>query len=903
MRHLVSLWRYCGVALGIMLLTVVMGALAARHETYLLFHLLIELASVVVGVAIFSIGWSTRRIASNSFLLVFAIGALFVGAVDLLHALAYKGMSVFPWDNNNLPTQFWVAARYLESLSFLIGAIALLCRRAIAGERLLLLYLVLTSALILAIIPLGIFPTAFRVPGGLTPFKLYSEYGVVGVFLVAGVLIWTRRVLLDAYVASLLLLTIGLKVVSEIAFTLYGVDVYGVYNALGHLCKGYATIALYSALVHASVTMPYQTLFRDLHQSQEALWLNREWLRVTLQSMGDAVIATDITGHVTFLNPVATALTGLAEEDALGQPIQAIFRIVDEQTGMPRDDVVAWVLRKGRHVELANHTALVTRSNQIIPIEDSAAPIRDAAGSVSGVVLVFHDVTEKRRAQDALQKREEHLRLLIENAPASLAMFDRQMCYLSASKRWLSDYKLGDRDLRGLRYYEIFPDAPESLRAIHARALGGEVVRADEDLFIRADGTEQWLKWEVQPWRDATGAIAGVVIFSEDITKRKHAEEARDRALAELDSIFTTLADPVIVLRADGMIIRMNPATERILGYSPNVCTLPLDPRLTAVEMAYPDGLKVPQDETPIMRALQGEIVQGVVMKCYHHDSLVGWFANSAVPIRTADGQVAGVVATFTDVTAMHALQEQQQTLLHLVSHDLRAPLTIIKGYASLLENAKEQPNPEQLVQTAITAMLRSINRMDAMIDDLVEVTRLEGGRLQLQRQPVQLSEYLDDLVVRAGKALELSRLQLDIPAILPPILVDPNRLERILLNLISNALKYSDCDSPVTLHAYQQEQECMIAVHDRGNGIPPNEMTHLFERFYRAAGSRKAEGIGLGLYITRLLVEAHGGHIWVESEVGKGSTFIFSLPSAWRASTKNRETVKENEMRNIDLR
>ena len=126
---------------------------------------------------------------------------------------------------------------------------------------------------------------------------------------------------------------------------------------------------------------------------------------------------------------------------------------------------------------------------------------------------------------------------------------------------------------------------------------------------------------------------------------------------------------------------------------------------------------------------------------------------------------------------------------------------------------------------------------------------------------------------------METSRIQEEIPADLPPVCADYARLERILINLLSNALKYSDPGTPVRLRAWQQDGQVVVAVSDQGRGIAPEEIPHLFERFYRTAGARKAEGIGLGLYITRILVEAHGGRIWVESEVGKGSTFSFSLP------------------------
>jgi PAS domain S-box-containing protein len=138
--------------------------------------------------------------------------------------------------------------------------------------------------------------------------------------------------------------------------------------------------------------------------AEDELRKSREWLRVTLNSIGDAVMTTDAAGQVTFLNPVAVALTGWSLKEAKGVPIQRVFQIVNEKTLQPAEDIVGRVLHEGRTFELANHTALITKDGQQIPIEDSAAPIRDSEGNISGVVLVFHEVTEKRRAEDALAK-------------------------------------------------------------------------------------------------------------------------------------------------------------------------------------------------------------------------------------------------------------------------------------------------------------------------------------------------------------------------------------------------------------------------------------------------------------------------------------------------------------------
>ncbi len=149
---------------------------------------------------------------------------------------------------------------------------------------------------------------------------------------------------------------------------------------------------------------------------------------------------------------------------------------------------------------------------------------------------------EQIKAEEALREREKRLGLFIEHAPVALAMFDREMRYISVSRRWMRDYGLGDRDLQGLSHYEIFPEIPARWKTIHRQALAGEVFVADDDRFERADGSVQWLRWEVHPWHNAAGDVAGIVIFSEDITERKRAEEERKEAYKELEGFAYTVA-------------------------------------------------------------------------------------------------------------------------------------------------------------------------------------------------------------------------------------------------------------------------------------------------------------------------------------------------------------------------
>ncbi len=187
--------------------------------------------------------------------------------------------------------------------------------------------------------------------------------------------------------------------------------------------------------------------------------------------------------------------------------------------------------------KLRNHALALGRGKGEIPLVESATfELYDLATAFNKMSVDLQSrESERRAAEQALRESEQRLRIFVEHAPAAIAMFDREMCYLSASRRWMSDYKLGDRDLRRLSHYEVFPEISDGWKEVHRRAMSGEVVRAEADRFQRANGTIQWLRWEVRPWHNTLGAVAGIVMFTEDITARQQMEEDLRRSHDELE--------------------------------------------------------------------------------------------------------------------------------------------------------------------------------------------------------------------------------------------------------------------------------------------------------------------------------------------------------------------------------
>lgn len=497
---------------------------------------------------------------------------------------------------------------------------------------------------------------------------------------------------------------------------------------------------------------------------------------------------------------------------------------------------------------------------------------------------------ERRQAAEALRASEERFRQLADAMPQLVwtAEPDGRVDYYN--RRYREYQGITPNEKEGFHWAPVLhPDDLQPTVEAWERALAtGEVYQVEHRVRM-ADGRYRWHLSRGVPVRNEQGRITKWYGTATDIHDFRVVLEDRERLLsevqrrvAELDATLNSIADGLIIYSPKGEILLDNAAARQLLDgilleeeYGGDF------PQWIGQHGRTPNGALLPPHDIPAARAVRGETVIGEVLVFRHKDGTDTWLSVTAAPIRQRDDTIIGVVGTYTDITALHELQEQQKALIHVVSHDLRAPLTIIKGYVQLLEELLTQQEIDGVVTQGLRAMDLGIERMNAMIQDLVDAARAEGQQFALRRESVDLRAYLADLLQRSAIAMETARIHLDLPNDLPPVSADCHRLERIIFNLLTNALKYSDPGTPVYMRARHSDGEVVVSITDQGWGIAPDDLPHLFERFYRAKGARKAEGVGLGLYITRILVEAHGGRIWVESETGKGSTFSFTLPVA----------------------
>jgi PAS domain S-box-containing protein len=330
------------------------------------------------------------------------------------------------------------------------------------------------------------------------------------------------------------------------------------------------------------------------------------------------------------------------------------------------------------------------------------------------------EVTERKHVETALRESEERLRLFIEHAPASLAMFDREMRYLSVSCRWLTDYNLGGRDLIGLSHYEIFPEIPQFWKTAYRRALAGEVVRAEADRFERVDGSVQWLRWEVRPWRDQRGNIAGIVIFTEDVTSRKQAEEALRENQTRLEAVFATIPYGILEYDADLRLVRANATALNAAGLTGLDSNR--DEVAARLKVSDLEGNVVKAEDLPTSRALRGELVAGGLFLITTAAGLKRIVSIYSAPLYKY-GEKIGVVALWDDVTERMQAEEALRNLNE----------TLEQRVAERTEEAEARSRELQaLAMELLEAEERERRRVaDLLHDDLQQI--LAAARMQLQ--------------------------------------------------------------------------------------------------------------------------------------------------------------------------
>jgi len=520
-----------------------------------------------------------------------------------------------------------------------------------------------------------------------------------------------------------------------------------------------------------------------------------------------------------------------------------------------------------------------------------AVPVFEVDGSVREWVGFCTDISDRKCAEREAEAQRARLHSLFMEAPAIIAVtHGPDHVFELANPGYLR--LVGYRDIIGKPVREAMPELEEQgYFEIQDRvyATGEAFIGKEMSAWLDRHGTgvleEGFFNFALQPTHDTMGDVDGLMVHAVDVTEQVLARRRSERLAAERAAILGQIAEGIIIAGRDGRIIYLNDAGEEILGTQ--ILGVPLEQHSEAYHVFRLDGNPYPAEELPLSRAiLCRETVLNEPLCIHRLDGAEVIVEASATPVKADDGSQIGSVATFRDMTSQYRVSREKDEFLGAAAHDLKTPLTTIKGLAQMLHRraARGTAHPDQLID-GLARIDATAVRMTNLINEFLDVARIQMDR------PLDLALQLVDLVSLARQVAEESqeathRHKIVVETSLPELVGqwDSERLDRVLSNLLSNAVKYSPNGGTIRVTVGVADdastREAVLVVSDQGIGIPSVDLPRIFERFHRARNvADRIPGTGIGLAGARQIVEQHRGGISVESVEGVGTSFTVTLP------------------------
>ncbi|MCL5256927.1 MAG: GAF domain-containing protein [Chloroflexi bacterium] len=353
-------------------------------------------------------------------------------------------------------------------------------------------------------------------------------------------------------------------------------------------------------------------------------------------------------------------------------------------------------------------------------------------------------------------------------------------------------------------------------------------------------------------------------------------------ANTRLQNVVDGMPEGIILIDSGGATAMTNKAAEELLHH-PIPSGIPVRQLGEFLGLRTNSGERIDPNQLPFVRAFSGEVTTGNEMVVKRDGTVLRYIICNAAPLASETGKITGVVAVMQDVSRLKEIDQLKDDFISIASHELKNPLTAIKGHLQLVEKSSRDIQQERRSDSRhIRIVSEQADRMARLINDLLDASRIQAGRLALDVRRMNLTETIFK-VVEEAQATSSSHEILFIREGSPIVGEwDADRLTQVMHNLISNAIKYSPQGGKIEITVSKSQAEAVVSVKDSGPGIPPEQRELIFDRFYRVQAQHGATaGMGLGLFICREIVTHHGGRIWVESEEGQGSTFVFTLPGA----------------------
>ena len=652
-------------------------------------------------------------------------------------------------------------------------------------------------------------------------------------------------------------------------------------------------------------------------------------------------VADIVVGHASVALDAAMSALYMLDQDGRDFALVASRDLRFEKAAgwkilpMDADLPLPVAIRNGQPIWFEDRERLVSaypylRRTVVVPAEQvqalAALPLRAGGHTVGGLLLTFatphafdreerefiwsfvtqcglalerirlYEAEREARSQAEamvarLRESEERFRLTVAHAPIGKALVGLDGRFLLVNQA-LSDL-LGytPEELVRLRFQDV--THPEDLAAdlgLAQQLLEGKIPRYQlEKRYIRKDGSLVDIVLHGSLVRDEAGQPVHFIAQVVDVSERKRAEREQARLVATLESerrwlqqVIERMPAGVVLFEgasAGGPRIVTNRRMEELLGR-------PLDReggvRQYLGQICEVNGRPLAFEELPSTRAFHGELVSGAEYLVQRRDGRRTPVRVSTAVLRDALGALAGVIGVFDDITALKNLERLREEWTSVIAHDLRNEVGTISFAAQLGLKAQELGSGEKVVRD-LDRIRASARQLDRMVVDLLDVSRIEARRLKLVPAAVELRALVVEAVERLGHFTRENPVRVEQRNVSGPVWADAGRIDQVLSNLLSNAVKYGEPGAEILIELEGRAEEVEVTVTNRGRGIDPHELSRLFNRFTRSEQTRtsKVPGLGLGLYICKGLIEAHGGRIWAESTPGDRTRFHFTLPLA----------------------
>jgi two-component system cell cycle sensor histidine kinase/response regulator CckA len=822
--------------------------LISRYN-YLLFHSLVEIFSIVVAFGIFIIAWNSRALLDNHYLLFIGVAYLFVGGIDLIHTLAYKGMGVFKGQETNLATQLWIGARYLESLSLLIAPFFI--KRKVRTGLEFLGYMIIISLLFISIFYWKFFPICFIEGTGLTAFKKISEYIISLILLGSLIILSQKRGAFDTSVFRLLALSILFTIASELSFTFY-IHAYGFSNLIGHLFKVISFYLIYKALVETGLTKPYNLLFRNLKKSEEELRKARKELEIRVQER-TAELAK-VNRALRTLSECNQVIVRAKEESKL---LQEMCRTIVEVGGYH----LAWI----GFVE-----------------KDKGKAIQPVAKA--GFKEEYGNLTWVDNKED--------------NDPIGLAIQTRRS---TIAKNILNEPAFTNLRTEAIKWGYTSSVALPLI-------TDGQSIGV---LSIYSKGPDAFDLEEMKLLEELSNDLTYGILALRAQTERKRAEETL-RENEEKYRLVVDNANEAICVAQDGKLRFFNPKTVELMGFSvKEVTSMPFIDFVHPEDrdMVWDRYQKrITGKAAPRFYSFRLVDGRGNIRWVEINSVLISWkdrpatltFLTDITERKQAEQEKAVLEEQFRQSQKMEAIGR----LAGGVAHDFNNLLTVIKGYSQLSLTEMEEGDP---FKGNIEEIKKAADRAADLTRQLLAFSR----RQIMEMKVLDLNDLLRNLDKMLHRVIgEDIKLLFQLTEDLGRVKTDPGQIEQVVMNLVVNARDAMPSGGKLTIEtanvvldeeyagshvAVKPGPYVMLSVSDTGCGMAPEARERIFEPFFTT--KEKGKGTGLGLSTVYGIVKQSGGNIWVYSEPGKGTTFKIYLPRVDEPLEGLKGEVKKEEL------